>query len=110
MVTCSSTGVSISIDKCVVPGVDATALHLNDETCAAVADGETHWKIESSTVTGCGATASFENNFFQFANTLHIGNSVVNNAVFGRNAAVGFVCNYNSKVSAVSNYASRKWF
>ena len=77
-VTCSSTAVSISIDKCVVPGVDATALHLNDESCAAVADGETHWKIESSTVAGCGATASFENDAFQIANTLYIGNSVVN--------------------------------
>ncbi|CAG5104751.1 Oidioi.mRNA.OKI2018_I69.chr1.g1505.t1.cds [Oikopleura dioica] len=105
-VTCSSTGVTISIDKCAVPGVEASDIHLNDPSCAAVEDGETHWTIESSTVTGCGASASFGNDVFSFANVLHIGNSVVNNLVFGRNAAVDFVCNYNSQVSASSNFVS----
>ena len=105
-VTCSSTGVAILLDKCAVPGVDASAIHLNDEACVAVAEGETHWKVESTTVAGCGATASFANDQFTFANTLKIGNGVVNGLVFGRNAAVNFVCNYNAQVSASSNFIS----
>ena len=108
--TCSSTGVTILIDKCAVPGVDAASLHLNDDSCIAVAEGETHWKIESSTLGGCGAIPTFEDNIFKFANTLKMGKSVVNNIIFSKGAAVDFVCNYNSQVTAVSNFVSRRGF
>ena len=106
--TCTSTGTVITIDKCVVPDVDASALHLNDASCAAVAEGDDHWKIESSSVAGCGAEGSLEDSVFTFANALHIGQSVRNGMVFGRRATVGYACKYNSKVSAVSKYSSRK--
>ena len=106
--TCSPTGSSIVIDKCVVPGVDAADLHLNDESCAAIAVGEDQWKIESTSVAGCGASASFGDEVLKIANTLHIGNSIVEGLVFGKGANVEFTCNYNSKVSVVSNYVSRK--
>ncbi|CAG5109423.1 Oidioi.mRNA.OKI2018_I69.chr2.g3964.t1.cds [Oikopleura dioica] len=44
-VTCSSEGVSILIDKCVVPDVAKAAIHLNDENCLAVDGDDDKWEI-----------------------------------------------------------------
>ena len=109
-VTCSSTGVSISIDKCVVPEVPATALHLNDASCMGVEQSESQWKIESNSVHGCGSSATFDQGVLRFGNALHIGKPVANGIVFGRSAEVGFSCNYKSQASAVSSFTSRTGF
>ena len=105
-ITCTPTGTSILIDKCVTPGVNAMDIHLNDPNCTAFNQNATSWKIVSSSVGGCGATRSFENEIFTFSNTLHFGRSIINSIVVGRSAAVDFSCKFNSHASAIRNYNS----
>ena len=38
LVTCSTKGVEVKIDKCAVPGVDPSTIHLKDSSCFAFED------------------------------------------------------------------------
>ena len=98
------------IDRCVVPEIAAASIHLNDASCSAVAEGDATWKIDVSSINGCGAIPTLDNNILSFANALHIGNRVVSNFYLGRSAEVGFACNYNTQATATSSFVPRKGF
>lgn len=83
-VTCSTSGSSITVDKCVFPGlkfsfehiiqliiyfigVADTGLTLMDPNCFAVDhNNSTQWLIESGTVDGCGAALNYTDPEFIF--------------------------------------------
>lgn len=102
-VTCSTSGSSITVDKCVFPGVSDTGLTLNDANCFAVDhNNSTQWLIESGTVDGCGATLNYTDPEFIFQNTLNAEQGEENNIVTQRPVSVDFSCTYEGETSVSS--------
>ena len=101
--TCSATGAEINIDKCALPGVDASAINFIDTTCAAVEDSENtdFWKI-STGFSDCGSTFAFADEKLTLSNTLMIGKPTVGGRVVGRQYNIDFACNYNNIATASS--------
>ena len=102
--TCSATGAEINIDKCALPGVDASAINFIDTTCAAVEDSENtdFWKI-STGFSDCGSTFAFADEKLTLSNTLMIGKPTVGGRVVGRQYNIDFACSYNNIATASSS-------
>ncbi|CBY24885.1 unnamed protein product [Oikopleura dioica] len=104
-VTCSTSGSSITIDKCVFPGVDDTGLTLIDTNCYAIEDpgNSTQWLIESATVDGCGAVLNYTDPDFIFENTLYAAEGIENGIITQRPVSVDFSCTYEGETSVSSS-------
>jgi len=104
-VTCSTYGSSITVDKCVFPGVADTGLTLNDADCYAIDNpgNSTQWLIESYSPDGCGAVLNYTDPEFIFENTLHAVQGEENGIITQRPVSVDFSCTYEGETSVSSS-------
>jgi len=108
-VTCSATGAEILIDKCALPGVDATTIHLKDGSCAATQDTDNTeiWKINTG-FDNCGSEFGYASDVdkLTLSNTLSIGSSVIGERVVSRKYDIDFTCMYNNVAEATSSISA----
>jgi len=104
-VTCSTSGSSVIVDKCVFPGVADTGLTLNDASCYAVDNpgDATEWLILSNTIDGCGATLNYTDPEFVFENTIFAEQGEENGIITQRPVSIDFSCTYEGETSVSSS-------
>ena len=83
-----------ALDKCTVPGVDASKIHLRDTSCTAVEANENSLKLTTG-FSACGSTFGFSNEKLSLQNTLFIGHSIIDGRRRGREYEIDFSCTYN---------------
>lgn len=95
-VTCSTTGVEVTVASCAFPGVDPSLITMKDGACSAVHDQETETYKISSGFDECGSEFSFAEEKLTLSNTLKIGKSIVGGRTVSRKYEIDFGCNYNN--------------
>lgn len=101
LVTCTATGAEVIIDKCAVPGVDPSKIHLRstESSCAAIEEDADSWKIFTGFF-DCGTKLSFSEDKFALQNTLMIGNCIKEGLIVSRKYEIDFTCSYNNVAEA----------